>query len=88
MSLSSFRSAPRRGHLELVKRIFGYLAKIKHAVIIIRTDEPDFSSLPKAEFGWEKTVYGNVTEMIPKDAPTPLGKFVTLIHYVENNLIH
>ena len=88
MSMSSFRAAPRRGHLERVKRIFGYLAKMKHAVIRIRTDEPDFSSLPHIEFDWEKTVYGNVTELVPKDAPKPLGKFVTLIHYVDANLMH
>ena len=89
MSLSSFRAAPRRGHLDRVKRIFGYLAKMKHAVIRIRTDDPDFSSLiPNLEFDWEKTVYGNVRELIPEDAPTPLGKFVTLIHYVDANLMH
>ena len=55
---------------------------------MIRTDDTNFSSLPKVEFDWEKTVYGNVTELIPKDAPTPLGNFVTLIHYVDANLMH
>ena len=33
-------------------------------------------------------MYVNVTELIPKDAPTPLGNFVTLIHYVDANLMH
>ena len=88
MSLSSFRAAPRRGHLERVKRIYGYLAKMKHAIIRIRTDEPDLSSLPILEFDWEKSVYGNVRELIPKDAPTHLGNFVTRIHYVDANLMH
>lgn len=36
MSLSSFKAAPRRGHLDRIKRIYGYLAKMKHAVIRIR----------------------------------------------------
>ena len=61
ISLSSFRAAPRRGHLDRVKRIFSYLAKMKHAVISISTDEPDLSALPKLKFEWEKTVYGNVS---------------------------
>ena len=65
MSLSSFRSAPRRGHLDRVKRIFGYLAKMKHAFIRIRADEPDLSAISKLEFYLEKTVYGNVSEVIP-----------------------
>ena len=41
MMLSGFRAAPRTGHLERVKRIYGYLFKMKHASIRIRTDEPD-----------------------------------------------
>ena len=42
MTLSSFRSSPRRGHLDRVKRIYGYLSKMRNALIRIRTDEPDF----------------------------------------------
>ena len=57
MTLSSFRASPRRGHLDRVKRIYGYLSKIRHAVICIRTDELDFSGLPTVEYGWEKNVY-------------------------------
>ena len=33
MSLSGFRTAPCLGHLERAKRVYGYLAKMKHAVI-------------------------------------------------------
>ena len=61
---------------------------MKHAVIRIRTEEPDYSDLPKVEFDWEKSVYGNVSELIPEDAPKPLGKFVTMTHYVDANLMH
>jgi hypothetical protein len=34
------------------------------------------------------TVYGNIKEVFPKDAPKPLGKNVTLSHYVDANLMH
>ena len=30
MTMSGFRVAPRHGHLERVKRIYGYLSKMKH----------------------------------------------------------
>ena len=33
MSLSSFRTAPHAGHMECAKRMFGYLIKMKDAVI-------------------------------------------------------
>jgi hypothetical protein len=88
MTLSSFRAMPRRGHMDRIKRIYGYLAKMKDGVIRIRTGEPDYSALPDQEFDWDKSVYGNVSEMLPSDAPRPLGKYVTLTHYYDANLYH
>ena len=43
MTMSSFRSQPREGHLKRLKRIIGYLSKFRHFKIRFRTDEPDFS---------------------------------------------
>jgi hypothetical protein len=88
MTLSGFRAAPRWGHLERAKRVYGYLAKMKHAVIRVRTDEPDYSGLPEQDFDWAYSVYGNIREILPKNAPEPLGKYVTLTHYVDANLYH
>jgi hypothetical protein len=88
MTLSGFRAAPRKGHLDRVKRIYGYLSKMRSAAIRVRVDEPDYSDLPNFEYDWSKTVYGDVEELIPKDAPAPLGKHVTLTHYVDANLMH
>ena len=34
------------------------------------------------------TIYGNVSEDLPDDAPEPLGKFVVTSHYVDANLMH
>ena len=39
MTMSSFRAAPRKGHLEQLKRIYGYLAKMRHAKILVSTLE-------------------------------------------------
>ena len=88
MSLSSFRAAPRKGHLERAKRVYGYLAKMKHGAIRIRTDEPDYSSLPTPIHGWANTVYGEPDEPIPDNAPRPRGKYVLLSHYMDANLMH
>ena len=66
MSMSRFRLAPKIGHLERMKRLYGYLAKTKHFAIRNRTKEPDYSHLPKQEHDWSRTVYGNVKEEIPK----------------------
>ena len=80
--------APRRGHLERAKRIYGYLAKMKNAAIRIRVGIPDYSELPIQAFDWAQTVYGNVNEVLLKDAPLPLGKPVVTTTYVDANLMH
>ena len=74
MTLSGFRVAPRKGHLDRVKRVYGYLSKMRHATIRIRTEEPDYSDIPDVQYDWARTVYGEVKEMLPTDAPEPLGK--------------
>jgi hypothetical protein len=48
----------------------------------IRTDERDYSDIPKKEFDWECTCYSGAEEQVPEDAPRPLGKPITMTHYV------
>ena len=88
MSISRFRLAPKIGQLERMKRLYGYLAKTKHFAIRYRTKEPDYSHLPKQEYEWTRTVYGNVKEEIPKDIPRPLGKRVITTTFLDANLLH
>ena len=45
MSKSRYRLAPKIGHLEKLKRLYGYLAKTKHFAIRYRTKEPGYSHL-------------------------------------------
>ena len=88
MTLSRFRAAPRQGHLDRVKRIHGYLSKMRHGVIRILTDEPDYSNIPHKEYDWFYTCYQGAEEHIPKDAPIPRGKPVKTTTYVDANLYH
>jgi hypothetical protein len=88
MTMSGFRMAPRIGHLNRLKRIYGYLSKMRYASIRVRTEEPDYSDLPEHTVDWSYSVYGNVKEFLPTDAPEPLGNYVTLSHYVDANLMH
>ena len=88
MTLSSYRAAPRRGHIDRVTRMYGYLSKMKNAAIRIRVGEPDFSNLPNQQFDWSTSAYGEAKEIIPHDAPEPHGKYVTLSHYVDANLLN
>lgn len=88
MSMSRFRVAPREGHLDRLKRMYGYVKKMKNGAIQVRVDEPDHSGLPTKDHSWETSVYGNVTELIPHNAPLASGKPVVLTSYVDANLYH
>jgi hypothetical protein len=69
MTLSGFCTAPRISHLEWAKRVYSHVAKMKHATIQICTEEVDSSSLPNHDFNWCNTVYSEVSELLPTDAP-------------------
>ena len=45
VTMSSFRAAPRIGHLERIKHIYGYLSRMDQAKIRVRTEEPDYSDV-------------------------------------------
>jgi hypothetical protein len=62
MTMSRFRTAPRQGHLNRLKRIYGYLKKFSSAEIRIRTNEPVFNELPAQDFDWYHSVYGEVKD--------------------------
>ena len=87
-TMSSFNAAPRNGHMERLKRMVGYLVGMKDACIRIRTHEPDFSDIPHIQYDWARTVYGNVKEVTPRDAPKPLGNPVVTSSWVDANLMH
>jgi hypothetical protein len=82
MSMSSFRAAPRSGHLERVRHICGYLSKTRQVVIRLRTDGPDYSDLPDQDYDWMNTVYSGANELLPENASPALRKFVTMTPYV------
>jgi hypothetical protein len=88
MTMSGFHIAPRIGHLKRLQQIYGDLSKMQFASIRVRTEEPDFSDIPNPEYDWAYTVYGKTKELLPKDAPEPLGKYVTLSYYVDANWMH
>jgi hypothetical protein len=76
------------GHLNRLKRMYGYLKKFASAAIRVRLLEPDLGELPDQNFDWCHSVYGNIQELLPRHAPKPLGKTVTTITYTDANLYH
>ena len=46
------------------------------------------SDMPEAIYDWEESVYGKVSEVVPADAPEPLGKHVVAASCRGANLCH
>ena len=89
MTMSKFFSAPRRGHLDQMKRTYEYLCKFCHNSIHLQVDKPYCSNVPTImDHHWEHMVYGNHEEDMPIDAPPPLGKRIVFTYYINTNLMH
>ena len=87
MTMSRFCVAPRVGHLDRLKRIFGYIKKYPNGAIRVRTGIPDYSELVAPVYDWTH-IYEGVTEELPADMPIPKGKPVLTTTYADTNLYH
>ncbi len=88
-TMSSFRIAPRQGHLDRLKRMYGYLKRQPDGAIRFCTGIPDRESrnTPK-ECDWINSVYGPNQEELPLDMPPPKGKAMRTTCYADANLLH
>jgi len=76
-SLARYMMAPRQGHLEAMRRVFGYLKFNSKVKIDYDTTMPDLSGHKTETFDWF-SLYGNVSEEMPYGMPTPKGKPVVI----------
>ena len=89
MGLSSFRSAPREGHMKRIHKIYGYLRRHNDAAIRFRTNLPPCDELfHMDEHDWMYSVYGDSTEENYPELPKPKGKTVRMTTFVDANLYH
>ena len=68
--------------------IYSYLCKYKYRSIRYRIDEPYLLDIPDVRYDLEESVCVKVEEVIPNDAPDPLGKQAITISYNYANLNH
>lgn len=85
--LSSFRAAPRRGHMEAVVHVLGWLKKHRLSKLVFDDSPPDIAEDIR-EFRPEewKDFYDNVKEEIPHGCPEPRGPPVSQLVYVDADL--
>lgn len=83
--LSSHLCLPREGHLEAVYKIFSYLESHKLSNMVFDPKVVDLDEKAFKKTDWSDSVYGDVTEEIPPNAPEPLGMPVHMTCFVDAN---
>jgi hypothetical protein len=88
-TMSGYCIDPRQGHLELLKRVIGYVKRHSDGAIHFQTNIPDHESqcTPK-KFDWSFSVCGNVQKDVPGDIPVPKGKVARTTTYQDAHLFH
>ena len=80
-------TSSKNSHMQRSKCTCYYFLTMKHFGICFRTCKPDLSKHEDKTKN-KNSIYGDVKEELPEDAPSPLGKPVQLTHYVDANLLH
>jgi hypothetical protein len=89
MTMSCFRVAPRKGHLELLGNIFGYLRKYPDGAIRFHVSIPPHEDrFTPVKADWDCTVYGKAFEEMLYNMPEPKGALVRQTITVDANLDH
>jgi hypothetical protein len=80
--LSTHLCLPREGHLEAFFHVFAYLGLHHNAIVVFDPTYPvvDMGTFIKTDW---MSMYGDVNEKIPSDAPVPRGKEVYLRLFVD-----
>jgi hypothetical protein len=82
--LSNYLFLPREGHLEAFFHVFAYLGLHHNTRVVFDPTCPSFDMGTLTKTDW-KSMYGDVKEMIPSDAPVPRGKEVDLRLFVDSD---
>ena len=88
-ALSHFSMAPRRGHLEAMIRVFGYLKKFPHGQLLVDPNPIDHTEIRKKinKFDWQE-FYPDVEEEKPPDMLPVKGAEAFMTCYVDADHAH
>ena len=83
--MSSHLALPRRGHLEEIHHVFGYLKKHHNAEMPFDPTPPAVDKELFARQDWSRSIYGEPGEELPPNMPKPLGKGMTMRTFIDSD---
>jgi hypothetical protein len=86
-TLARHSMQPRAGHLTALTRVFGYVKKHSDGRILVDPSPPDTSAYEFTQQNWTE-FYPDAEEELPPDMPTPKGKPIHTMCYVDADHAH
>ena len=89
-AFSRFSQAPRQGHLDGMKQVFGYLKKWTKGAIMIDPKYPDHAQFQAESYEQWREMYPDTEEDVPTpdQLPEPLGPKVRITAYKDADHAH
>ena len=84
-TMSSHLALPRKGHMEQVMQIFGYLRKYHNAELVFDPSDPTINEQDFERRDWASSEFGHVEgkEDLPPNMPEPRGLGFTIVAKVD-----
>lgn len=89
-TLARYSMKPRRGHLEAMKRVFGYLKQRTEGTLVIDKSNMDHTPYERQDYDWTE-FYPDAAESLPDNMPDPKklnGQKVVITVYVDADHAH
>ena len=83
--MASCLALPRKGHLEVVYRIFAYLKAKHNAEMIFDPSEPNIDKSQFEKQNWNSSVYQDAKETIPNDVTQSRGLGFKIRTFVDSD---
>ena len=83
--MSSHVALPRTGHLQQLFHIFAYLKKTHNTEMVFDPSDMDMEIENFERHDWSTSEFGNVTESLPANAPTPRGMGFAMTAFVDSD---
>ena len=80
--MSTYLAMPRRGHLEQVHHIFGYLKSCPKRKLFFDPQHPSIDERLFNSYDWYN-FYRDIKEAIPEDMPCPRGQSVSMHCFID-----
>ena len=83
--MASMMSMPEKGHLNQLFHIFAYFKRKYNTGMVFDPHYPEINEDMFLKYDWNHTLYSNVKESVPNNAPKTKGLGFTIVAFVDSD---